>query len=228
MKPFNIELEKLLNTLEKENKYAFLMGDYNINTLNEMIGTSTHNQHFSNILSFHYYHKCIDIPTRERKESSPLLDNIYTNIPDCYNTCNSGVLKFLTQSDHYPIFTIRKDKEFPKAISHIMKRNHCFKNIANFKKCVNKINWNTVDNILYMNIIVDHLKECFPTETIKINYKNRNPWIIQNLKSEIKVRDKPFIQSKKHPTQEYKDKYKQYKNMNLSKQRKAERDYYRE
>ena len=41
-------------------------------------------------------------------------------------------------------------------------------------------------------------------------------------KSEIKVRDKLFIQSKKHPTQENKDKYKQYKNMNLSKQRKSE------
>ena len=79
-----------------------------------------------------------------------------------------------------------------------------------------------------MNRIVDHFKECFPIETIKNNYKNRNPWITQNLKSEIKVRHKLFIQSKKHPTQENKDKYKQYKNMNLSKQRKAERDYYRE
>ena len=45
-------------------------------------------------------------------------------------------------------------------------------------------------------------------------------------KSEIKVRDKLFIQSKKHSTQENKDKYKQYKNMILSKQRKTERDYY--
>ena len=171
MKTFNIELEKLLNTIEKEKKCAFLMGDYNTNTLNEMIGTSTHNQHFSNILSFHYYHKLIDLSTRERKESSALLDNIYTNIPDCYNTCNSGVLKLLTQSDHYQICTIRKDEESPKAKSHIMKRNHSYKNIANFKKCVNKINWNTVNNILYinpaftlfMNIIVDHFKECFPT-----------------------------------------------------------------
>ena len=79
-----------------------------------------------------------------------------------------------------------------------------------------------------MNRIVDHFKECFPIETIKINYKNRNPRITQNLKSEIKVRDKLFIQSKKHPTQDNKDKYKQCKNKNLSKQRKAERDYYRE
>ena len=64
-----------------------------------------------------------------------------------------------------------------------MKRNHSYKNIANFKKCVNKINLHTVNNILYinpaftlfMNIIVDHFKECFPTETIKINYKKKKP-----------------------------------------------------
>ena len=121
LKTFNIELGNLLNTIEREKKYAFLMGDYNINTLNEMIGTSTHN--------------------------------------------------------------------------------------------------------LFMNVIVDYFNECSPIETIQINYKNRNPWITQNFKSEIKVRDKLFIQSKKHPTQDNKDKYKQYKNMNLSKQRKAERDY---
>ena len=36
LKTFNIEQEKLLNTIEKEKKYAFLMGDYNTNTLNEM------------------------------------------------------------------------------------------------------------------------------------------------------------------------------------------------
>ena len=99
-----------------------------MNTLNE---TSTHNQHFLNILSSHYYHTLIDLPTREWKESSSLLDNIYTNIPDCYN--NSGVLKFLTQSDHYQIFSIRKDEESPKSKSHIKKINHSYKNIANLK-----------------------------------------------------------------------------------------------
>ena len=236
LKTFNIELEKLLIKIEKEKKYAFLMGDYNTNTLNEMNVSTPHIQHFSNILSSHYYHKLIDLPTRERIESSTLLDNIYTTIPDCYNTCNSGVIKFMTQSDHYPVFTIRNDNEPPKRKTHIMKRNHSYKNIASFKKCVNKINWNTFNSILsiqpaftlFMNIIVDIFKECFPTESTKINYKNRNPWINESLKSEIQVRDKLFVQSKKHPTQENKNNYKRYKNMNLSKQRKAERDYYRE
>ena len=69
------------------------MGDYNINTLNEMQESATLNLEFSNIYSSHYYHKLINLPTREEK-SSTLLDNIYTTIPDCYNTCTSGVLRF--------------------------------------------------------------------------------------------------------------------------------------
>ena len=45
---------------------------------------------------------------------------------------------------------------------------------------------------------------------------------------DIEVIDQFFVQSQKHPKQENKNNYKKYKNMNLSKQRKAERDYYRE
>ena len=84
------------------------MGDYNVNTLTERNKTTQLTQEFSNIFSLYYYHKLISLPKREKKNSSTLIDNIYTNIPNCYNTCNSGVLKFLTQSDHYPIFTMRK------------------------------------------------------------------------------------------------------------------------
>ena len=64
------------------------MGDYNINTMNEMQVSATVNQEFYNIFLSHYYHK-LNYPPET------LLDNIYTNIPDCYNTCTSGVLRFL-------------------------------------------------------------------------------------------------------------------------------------
>ena len=89
------------------------MGDYNVNTLTERNKTTQLTQEFSNIFSLYYYRKLINLPTREKNNSSTLIDNIYTNIPDCYSTCNSGVLKFLTQSDHYPIFTMRKGSEQP-------------------------------------------------------------------------------------------------------------------
>ena len=84
------------------------MGDFNANTLNELKNSSTHIHDFSNICSTYYYHKLINLPTRERKQSSTLLDNIYTNIPDCYDNGSSGILGFLTQSDHYPIFYCKK------------------------------------------------------------------------------------------------------------------------
>ena len=236
LKHFNKELENLLNAIEKEKKYAFLMGDYNVNTLEEIYERKSLIQDFTNIFSLHYYHKLINLSTRERKGSSTLLDNIYTNIPDCYNTCTSGVMRFLTQSDHYPIFTIRNDVEPPKSNTHISKRNHSHKNIAHFKRRMNKLNFNTIFNIngitpaftLFMNMILETFYECFPVESIKISYKNRNPWINQKLKNEIKVRDNLFLLYKNKPTQTNRDNYKKIKNLNLSNQRKAERDYYRD
>ena len=53
------------------------MGDYNGNTINELKSGTTSVHDFSNIFSTYYYHKLINLPTRERKRSSTLLDNIY-------------------------------------------------------------------------------------------------------------------------------------------------------
>ena len=97
------------------------MADFDVNTLNEMKSSTSQMQDFSNIFATFYYHKLINLPRRERK-TSPLLYSttyIYTNIPDCYDTGTSGSLKFLTQSDHYPIFTIRKSKTVLKPIEYI-------------------------------------------------------------------------------------------------------------
>ena len=111
------------------------------------------------ISSSHYYHKLINLPTRERKYSSTLLDNIYTNIPDCYNNCTSGVLTFFTQSDHYPIFTIRKNVMPPKPKTHVNKRNHNQTNIANFKRCKKSINTQ-----------MSHILNIVPIGTIKMHF----------------------------------------------------------
>ena len=72
------------------------MGDYNVDTLSENNNNSKTTQDFINIFSTYYYHKLINHPTRERNQSVSLIDDIYTNIPDCYNTCTSGVLRFFS------------------------------------------------------------------------------------------------------------------------------------
>ena len=79
-------------------KKVFLMGDYNVNTLNELKMSATQMQSFSNIFSTFYYHKLINLPRRERKQSFTLLDNIYTSIPDCYDTGTSRILKYTVRS----------------------------------------------------------------------------------------------------------------------------------
>ena len=99
------------------------MGDFNVNTILETKNNSKSVQDFINTCSSCYYHKLTKLPTKERTITYLLLDNMYTNIPYCYNTCTSGVLKFMTQSDHYPIFTIRNKMEPTKLKTHITRRN---------------------------------------------------------------------------------------------------------
>ena len=48
------------------------------------------------------------------------------------------------------------------------------------------------------------------------------------VKNDIKIRDHLYMMERKNLTSDNMINYKQYKNKNLSKQRKAERDYYRE
>ena len=136
----------------------------------------------------------INLPTRQINISFSLLDNIYTNIPHCYNTCTIGVLKFLTQSDHYPIFTIRNKIEPPKPKAEITKRKRSSKNIALFRKQIKRSDWGSLynnENIeaafsIFIKPIVSTFQKCFPIEIIKLNHKNRNPWINQTLKDDIK------------------------------------------
>ena len=81
---------------------------------------------------------------------------------------------------------------------------------------------------LFMNTIKQYFHLSFPLEKIKIRYKNRNPWITKELKSDIKIRDQLYKLMKRSPTPGNIKNYKTYKNTNLSKQRKAERAYYHE
>ena len=70
---------------------------------------------------------------------------------------------------------------------------------------------------MFTKTMVSTFQKCFPLEIIKLNYENINPWI-----------KKLFLLSRKFPTLENKQRYKQFKNRNLYEQRKADRSYYTE
>ena len=114
---FNDNLENVLVKIDRDNKYLFLSGDYNVNTLHELSCHASATQDFINIFSSFDYHKLINKPTRVvmagcTMKSAMLIDNIYTNIND-WNDGISGDLHSddIIGNDHKIIFSIRINRE---------------------------------------------------------------------------------------------------------------------
>ena len=63
-----------------ENKQAFILGDYNINTIAAMVSPDNVVNDFHNTFLSYYFHPLITKPTQVIKNKSSLLDNIYSNI----------------------------------------------------------------------------------------------------------------------------------------------------
>ena len=116
-----------------------------------------------------------------QKHTSTLLDNIYTDIPDCYDTGISGIFIFL----HNQITILYSQYEIIKyglnLVSTPKKTNSQqskhFK-ILKIPKSLVKRNWPTLglfeeESIssafsLFMNTILFIDQNCFPMETIKL------------------------------------------------------------
>ena len=141
----NIEsfLEYLDNLIQQvNNKNFFLVGDFNINLTHYETHSGTKN--FMDTLFSYGIRPLINKPTRITVDSSTLIDNIFTNSLDEFD---SGI--FINDiSDHLPIFTV-----FPKDIHVKISEKTCrFKrltNAENLKQLKSKLadyNWDLVLN----------------------------------------------------------------------------------
>ena len=90
-------LNKLLENISKEQKYVFLLGDFNVNLLNY----NEHNQtnEFLDSLASNSFIPLILQSTRITSHSNTLIDNIFLNVIDL--DIISGNLT-ATISDHLP------------------------------------------------------------------------------------------------------------------------------
>ena len=100
LKLFNDDINELLDTLEREHKYCYLTGDYNINLLNYSKHAETTS--FIDILYAHSFMSLINRPTRVAKESATLIDNVFTN---CYSNIDN-TLQCLIYTDVQIIFLL--------------------------------------------------------------------------------------------------------------------------
>ena len=133
---FNTEIEHVLDIIQKENKYAYFIADFNIDTSNELQCKSTSVHDFMNLFSSYSYKKLINLPTREAQTSSTLIDNMYTNVPEPYKTGQSGVLSTIRVTDHYPIFTLRFDTQLQSSPQYRTRRDAREQNISKNEKTI--------------------------------------------------------------------------------------------
>ena len=93
----------LLDTIMKEHKLCYLLGDYNLIILNYDTHDTT--AEFIDILYSHAILPLINRPTRVTQSSATAIDNIFTNDIDAIENGCHGIL-VTDISDHFPIFHI--------------------------------------------------------------------------------------------------------------------------
>ena len=98
---FISNLNILMAKISRENKTSYIMGDFNLNLLNQHFHQYTNE--FLDIMYANMLFPLITLPTRTTSHSATLIDNIFTN--DLENYSFSGSI--LTDiSDHLPIFSM--------------------------------------------------------------------------------------------------------------------------
>ena len=224
--------EGMLSTLDKENNFVYLTGDYNLNLLNARKHKGT-SEFIENIFSYSYA-PLINKPTRVKNNSATIIDNIICN--DIHsNKILNGVL-YTDISDHFPIFSINVTEGKVEKPKFIMKRQYNKNNIRKFKDKISCVDWDrmTINGKCQESFSQFHSKfmecheTCFPIVRVKIAYRNRKPWLTHGLKRSIKIKNKMYVASIKSQTLLSKNKYLDYKRTLQKLLRKAERNHYDE
>ena len=187
---FNGLLARVLGMLQRERKYVYVCGDFNVNTLHKDNGGLA-KQDFINLLSSSFFCPLITKPTRVTQHFSTLIiDNIYCNIPNIATSCKAGI--FHTNiTDHYAIFCISKKETLSSNKTIIKKRSFCDKYIYSFNNRLTNESWGFVYETdstqlaftLFQVVIDQHFENNFKMQSFIINYKNRHPWMIQALRT---------------------------------------------
>ena len=97
VKTFLESLGELLNVISNEGRPCYLLGDFNVNLLNNTANNYS-NDFLKVLLNFGFYPR-IDRPTRITETTATLIDNIFTNV---HETNMSSGIWLADKTDHLP------------------------------------------------------------------------------------------------------------------------------
>ena len=136
---FTLDIEKVFNKSNSENKITYVMGDFNIDLLKDDTSRPVHDY-----IDFIYSKSLIPTiykPTRITETTATLIDNIFSNCENIQFSYHN-----YRYSDHMATsmtivsyLNLRANTIHKRNVYY--KRCHSDDNISNFKQCVSNVRW---------------------------------------------------------------------------------------
>ena len=211
------------------------MGDLNVNILKSLT-TYKHKDSDDSIylLSSYNYQQLTNKHTRFNKNSSTLIDNIFTNYPLDSAFCTTGII-CTDITDHFPVFAMMSQLNIKNKITKTVTRSNLKK--ENFTKC--KIQfmegiWDPIFNIdcpqnvftYFQSTFLKEFNNNFPIEAVDIKYRNNLSWVTKSLAKIIKKKKELYYVYLADPSDCNNSNYKTYKNKLNSILRNEQRKYH--
>ena len=205
------EISPMINTLQKENKYVAIVGDFNINLL--QINEREKFEEFFDLMSTNNFFPKLTLPTRSSKKSCTLIDQMFCKSPHLDHTNISSSIIMSKISDHFPCLVkleILNDK--PQRPKYIQKRviseaaTHNFREELRASDISSHLNANLMTDPnpeydIFERIALNAYEKYFPNKRVKVNkHKLKlSPWITTGLIKSTEFRDKLYKRLKSCP-----------------------------
>ena len=203
-------LDKLSTAISRttcfDNQEVYILGDLNINLINNQKHTPNGIKHYQEFCSLHGLKQPIEqlitSPTRVTENSSSLLDHILTNFTD--RVSQSGVVD-TGLSDHQLIYCTRKVNR-TKFNTHKCIRTRSLKNYSQslYLEKLNEINFPDYSKFTDLNDaysdftgkVTSVIDQIAPIKEIRVK-NNSQDWFDAEIHEEIEMRDKLLAKSRK-------------------------------
>ena len=209
---FTNSLITSLNQKSIKNKLIYLLGDFNINILQNDVNNVSSN--FSNIMSSINLIPLISHPTRITAHSSTLIDNIYTNNLQLH----ASAVLINNLSDHFPICTFLNLHLQPKPVHDTNKYTFTKSNLSALNTFLLNYDWSEVLRSVDVNYvsarlieIIHHGLNSHCIFQIKHRSRRKQPWLTLGLLTSAKAKNKLYKKYLKYPTYANKSTYTKYK-----------------
>ena len=185
------KFNELISIISKDNKHCYIMGDFNLDLLQE----------FMDSLFSHMFFPLITRPTCITSHSATLIDNIFTNSLS-FNFRSGIILNDI--SDHLPVFalSVRRIMIGSGQVFQILIGQLFFRFL-----------WTLIRYLMLLFLSSRLFDSCFPTKVIKRKkFKFFSPWITKGLSISVRKKNRLYKKFIMNPTAARESRYKSYKN----------------